>query len=180
MVLVLALVTPVSLARAGDTVTVTGRDTEVTIHPGDTILFTGGWGACTRGQVMAWARGAHLGVSLDGTVLETDVPWSVGPAPLPVPFPDPNPCMNGGRWVYWLDTDPSDWPNGMMGWRATWVFPLSFEEVGDFEVEAVAWTMHAGWPDGGDYDGDGKPDGTGPGPFVVGYGSWTIHVVAAP
>jgi hypothetical protein len=65
----------------------------------------------------------------------------------------------------------------MMLWRASWEFPLTFEVLGDFEVEVVSWTMHAGLPDGGDYDNDGKPDFTGPGPFEFGY-TVTIHVVA--
>ena len=136
--LALTITVPVS---AADTVRINPfHMTEATANAGDTVVLEVGWGACTRGLAQAFARAAQVAWSIDGVPFPTTPVWT---NPEPVTAAGPSPCVNGT----------------LTGWRTYGQYPTTFEP-GEYIVSVVVWTTHA-FLDGGDYDGDGKPDFTG-------------------
>ena len=120
------------------------RDGEVyIIGPGEVGVIRSGWGACTGGLVQAYIKASNYELALDDVLLLTpeqvDELW--GP---PEPFvPDPpyeDVCPGKTRPM-----------------RARWRHPLSGLAPGSYQLHSLIWTDHP-LIDGGDYDGDGRPD----------------------
>jgi hypothetical protein len=126
-------------AAANDTVVVNPwRMDEATANIGDTVLLEVGWGACTKGLVLAYTHAARIEWSINDVPFPTTPVWT---APVPVTASGPSTCVNGA----------------LTGWRAAAQYPTTFETPGIYSVRVVTWMTHV-LPDGGDYDGDGKPD----------------------
>ncbi len=138
--LCLAFTIAVPVAAATDTVRINPFHQETaTANVGDTVVLEVGWGACTRGLDQAFTRAAHVEWSIDDVPFPTTPGWTT-----PVPYSigeGPSPCMSGT----------------LTGWRTTSQTPTTFEATGTYIVRVVMWTTRA-LQDGGDYDGDGKPD----------------------
>jgi hypothetical protein len=108
-----------------------------------TILLGARWGACNKGLAQAWAETASLMYSVDGQALfasenESRQYWQ---APVIYPGGDPSRCL----------------PHTETIWIAYWQYELGTLELGDHPAHLSYWN-HGVPVDGGDYDGDGKPD----------------------
>ena len=120
------------------------RDGNVyTIGPGQIGVIRSGWGACTKGLVRAYIKASNYELALNGAPLLTpeqvDELW--GPMePLDPAPPDENVC-----------------PGKTKPMRARWRYPLTDLVPGEYVLHTLIWVDHP-LIDGGDYDGDGKPD----------------------
>jgi hypothetical protein len=133
--LALTIAVPVS---AADTVTIRpfSMDT-ATAKVGQTVVFSAGWGACTKGLDVAFTRAAHVEWSIDGKAFPTTTVWT---KPVPETSDAFSACLNGLSTIWWVSGQ----------------YPTTFE-AGTYIVSVVMSMTHP-LPDGGDYDGDGKPD----------------------
>ena len=133
--LALAIAVPVS---AADSVRINPfRMTEATANAGDTVVLEVGWGACTKGLDLAFTRAARVEWWIDGVPFPTTPVWT---KPVPETAVDPSSRTSGT----------------LTSWRTYGQYPTTFA-AGTYTVSVVMWTIHP-LPDGGDYDGDGKPD----------------------
>ncbi len=148
--LCLALTITVPVAAANTVVINPFDPATTTVAASDTVVLEVRWGACTRGLDQAFARAAHVAWSIDGAPFPTTPAWTAPEAQQPVVTSD---CVSGS----------------LTGWRTYDQHPTTFT-AGIHTVSVVMWTTHA-LPDGGDYDGDGKPDLFG-GPGVT----WTAEL----
>jgi hypothetical protein len=130
---------------------------EITIHSDQPIILGTGWGACTKGLVRAFIRGAALHWEINGEPifsydLEAQKYWGSitvsGTSDL---------CVVGDGTV----------------WRSDWRYPYGTLEPGDYSIFLEGSVRHR-LIDGGDYDGDGKPDR-----FIGVYTTYavTVHVI---
>lgn len=116
---------------------------EYTIGPGQLGVIRAGWGACSRGLVQAYINASNYELSLNDTTLLTpeqvDELWGpMGPF-VPAP-PNEDAC-----------------PGNTKPMRASWQYPLTDLAPGTYTLHTLIWIDHP-LIDGGDYDGDGKPD----------------------
>lgn len=107
------------------------------------ILLGARWGACTRGLAQGWAATADVAYAVDGQSIflnekESRDYWS---RPVLGDFIGENRCVNPTDTLWFVD----------------WSFELGKLSPGDYSVGFDYWNDHK-FPDGGDYDGDGRPD----------------------
>ena len=120
------------------------QDGSHSVGPNEDAVIHAGWGACSRGLVRSFTRAIEFEVTLDGSVILTpgDVDQLWGPIE---PRPDAvSACKNGKEIV-----------------GAEWRFVLPELSPGPHEVRTTIWSKRS-FIDGGDYDGDGRPDRFGP------------------
>jgi hypothetical protein len=143
-ILVLCLVIP--LASADDPVIITpyqgGPDFEV--EAGKDVFIRAGWSACTRGLTRAFSKNALLSMEIqqDGS------PYLVVEPPSREYWSDPFPAG--------LDTSPCVMKTDNY-WSVEWLYPLGALDPGTYDVHFLYYLEHK-FPDGGDYDGDGRID----------------------
>jgi hypothetical protein len=116
----------------------------VTVSPDQEILLGARWGACTIGLTIAFAKTATIDYAVDGQAIFASLDdsrnyWRL--PPVQVPWQGGSPCMN--------NSDP--------GWRVYWEYSIGALDPGDHPAHFGYWNDHL-QIDGGDYDGDGKPD----------------------
>jgi hypothetical protein len=109
----------------------------------DYVYIRAGWATCTYGLTQAFTRQANFTLSIDSETLISSRKaakdfWST-------PYP-----LGGGPVENCI-------PNTDTYYRAWWDYPLGYLEPGEYEGHFRYWQDHT-IPDGGDYDGDGKPD----------------------
>ena len=115
------------------------------IYPGEgeTGVIESGWGACTVGLVRVYIKASNYELALnDDTILtpeQVDTLWGPIEPEEPAP-PYEDVCKNKTA-----------------GFRASWRLALDWLEPGEYELHSRIWIDHT-LIDGGDYDGDGKPD----------------------
>ncbi len=117
----------------------------VQVSPNQVILLGARWGACSRGLAKAWAKTADVTYEIDGQPIimsldESRQYWSQSPEPE----------FNPEGWSACLN-------NTDTGWWVDWEYELGSLEPGDYPAHFDYWNDHLHL-DGGDYDGDGKPD----------------------
>lgn len=132
---------------------------EFTLDVGDTVLLGARWGACTRGLVQSARTALSFDYSLDDEPIAAEFAWT---NPVAVPRHPDLVCVVS--------------PNDDRGWRMTAEYPIVFDEPGDYVI-GVVLTLSRPVFDGGDYDGDGRPDRFS---GVLFEASSTVHVIAAP
>jgi len=139
-----------------------------TVEVGQTLLLGAHWGGCVPGLVTEFGRASVLEWSIDGEAIETPADWTRAIAvdwnPHPWAEPDFSACVSKVT----ARTAP-------YGYWAFWQYPVVFDAPGDHVIRLV-WSITHPMLDGGDYDGDGRPD-----IFGLDWGSddsITIHVVA--
>jgi hypothetical protein len=117
------------------------------IDTGDTVVIRAGWGACNPGLVRMFVNAVNFEVTLDDTIILTpeDVDDLWGKVTRYDPQPDWPECVGGGPRAY-----------------AEWRSELPMLEPGSYELRTRWWLEHP-IIDGGDYDGDGRPDQSRPG-----------------
>lgn len=163
-ILLLAIVL---VAIGATTAPSSAQPADQTVGVGETVWLRAGWGACYPGLAQAATKASVLEWSIDGVPIETQAAWS-RPAALdhdPHPGWEPPPgsrgCMGATLSEY--------------GYWSFWEYPIVFDVAGDFEVTRF-WTITHAVTDGGDWDGDGKPDVIRKG--TVWEDTFTVHVVA--
>ena len=113
------------------------------ISPGEMGVIEAGWGACTAGLVRVYINASNYELALnEETILtpeQVDMLW--GPIGHEEPEPGYEDVCN----------------NKTAGFRASWRFELDQLEPGEHVLHTRIWIDHT-LIDGGDYDGDGKPD----------------------
>jgi hypothetical protein len=118
-------------------------DGETTIGEGQVAVLRAGWGACSPGLVRAFTTAINFEVMLDGEQLL---------------MPEDVDDLWGAIEIY--DDPPSPF-EACLGKapraRAQWRYVLDDLPAGTYEVRTW-WWMHHTVTDGGDTDGDGKPD----------------------
>jgi hypothetical protein len=118
--------------------------TAVVFAPPDTeVVLRTGWGACTRGLTQAYTQRSETLLTINGEPLVPDQAASTeywGPIEPRYIGPE-NACVNGTDILY----------------VAFWEYSLGVLEPGEYFVE-FSWGLDQPFQDGGDYDGDGKPD----------------------
>lgn len=118
-------------------------DRVVTVTSDQIVILGARWGACSKGLAQAWARTASVMYSMEGQPLffsqkESRVYWS---RPVAVEGAPIETCVNHS------DT----------AWYVYWEYQLGNLPPGDHTARFDYWNDHLAI-DGGDYDGDGKPD----------------------
>jgi hypothetical protein len=116
----------------------------VTVSPDQEILLGARWGACTKGLSIAFAKTATVDYVIDEQAIFTSLDESRrywGLPPVPVASQGESPCMN----------------NSDTGWQVYWEYSIGTLSPGDHPANFGYWNDHL-QIDGGDYDGDGKPD----------------------
>jgi len=126
----------------------------ITVSQSQEILLGANWGACSEGLAQLWAKTANVAYVIDGQPIFTSLKesrkyWSS--PPIPVLSPGPTSCLNKS------DT----------GWWVYWKYDLGTLSPGDHPAQFDYWNDPPKI-DGGDYDGDGKPDK---------FGSWHIDFI---
>lgn len=113
-----------------------------TVQAGETILLGARWGSCTEGLAWSATKSLVFDYYLDDQLLETDFVWS-GPVQVPDgTFPgDASGCRN---------------PAGSM-WGVFATSPLVINTPGEYQLRVVV-SYGRPFVDGGDWDGDGRPD----------------------
>lgn len=113
------------------------------IGPGQLGVIQSGWGACTGGLVQSYIKASNYELALDGVPLLTpeQVNELWGPMGPFVPAPPYEDAC----------------PGKAKPMRASWRYPLTGLGPGVYELHSLIWTDHP-LIDGGDYDGDGRPD----------------------
>jgi len=116
----------------------------VQVSPNQVILLGARWGACTRGLAQGWAKTANVAYEIDGqpiftTLTESRQYWSQ--QPVPVPAQEDSACVNNTDTAWWV----------------YWEYELGTLDLGDHSAHFDYWNDRLAI-DGGDYDGDGKPD----------------------
>jgi hypothetical protein len=158
--LALSVAAPAAAVDTGSTVRINPfHMATASADAGDTVVLEVGWGACTKGLAQMFSRAAIVAWSIDGEPLATTPVWTKPEAEAPLPDGVTTSCVNGSR----------------IGWRTYGRYPTTFEP-GVYTVSVAMWTTHAS-PDGGDYDGDGRPDFTGPGGW---YGEASMELTVNP
>jgi len=119
-------------------------DRIITVSQDQEILLGARWGACTKGLSHAWAVTTDVAYEIDGQPVfasldDTRQYWSL--PPVPVVVSGPSPCLN----------------NSKVGWYVYWEYELGTLSPGDHSAHFEYWNDHL-LIDGGDYDGDGRPD----------------------
>ena len=115
---------------------------EYVVSEGDFIYIRARWGACTYGLTQAFTKQANI--ILEGPLAsvssrkEAKVYWA---KPVPTALGDISDCV----------------PNTDTLYLSLWDYPIGELSPGRYDYHFVYWTDHS-FPDGGDYDGDGKPD----------------------
>lgn len=144
----LVLVVAVSIAAADDTVRIWPHVFQngdvVPVGSGQTILIREGWLACTRGLTEAFRRASVVGMTVnDGS----GSPLTIGPP-------------GSEYWTpvtaFGTDAETCVMHTGSL-WRTDWTYPLGVLPDGEYQVHFL-WYTTSPVPDGGDYDGDGRPD----------------------
>jgi len=139
--LALLLSMMLSTATAQEEVEITvWNDGQTTIEPGQVAVLHAGWAACNKGLVYAWMNASYFEVWLDGELLLTadqvyDLWGSVQPSPAAEVVCIPKPNFHSAEWRYALADLPA----------------------GEYELRSISTVTHP-VHDGGDYDGDGRPD----------------------
>jgi len=116
---------------------------DIYVPLGDSIIIRSGWGACTRGLAQAWTKQNEISLWFNGESVfsypkESQSFWG---EPESFLIPDGSSCIN--------DVDS--------GWRVYWEYPLGELTKGIYTIHYEENVDHP-FLDGGDYDGDGKPD----------------------
>lgn len=139
----LVLVTGAAGDESTEVVISVARNGSYTIQEGDIVVLRAGWGACSPGLVRAYIAASNWEVTLDSEPLlaphDVDALW--GPVEI-IENPPPawEACVGVGR--------PA---------RAEWRYVLPGLESGTYVLDTRWWTDHP-LIDGGDYNGDGRPD----------------------
>jgi len=116
---------------------------DIYVPLGDNVIIRTGWGACTRGLAQAWTKQNKISFWVNGESVfslpkEAQVFWG---EPESFLLPDGSSCVN--------DVDS--------GWRVYWEYPFGELAEGTYIIHYEENVDHP-FLDGGDYDGDGKPD----------------------
>jgi hypothetical protein len=119
------------------------KDQTYHIHPGQIGVIESGWGACTAGLVRVYIKVSNYELALNGETILTpeqvDTLWG------PIEHHEPDPGYE----------DVCN--NKTAGFRASWRYALDGLQPGEYDLHSRIWIDHT-LIDGGDYDGDGKPD----------------------
>ena len=116
---------------------------DIYVPLGDSIIIRTGWAACTRGLAQAWTKQNKISLWVNGESMfsspdEARLFWS---DPESYPFPSESSCVNDQE----------------SGWAVYWEYPLGELAEGTYTIHYEENVDHP-FLDGGDYDGDGKPD----------------------
>ena len=116
---------------------------DIYVPLGDNVIIRSGWGACTRGLAQAWTNQNEISLWVNGESVFSSLRESKSFWGEPESFllPDESSCIN--------DVDS--------GWRVYWEYPLGELAEGTYNIHYEENVDHP-FLDGGDYDGDGKPD----------------------
>ena len=127
-----------------------GQYDGTTVEVGQTLLLGNHWGGCVPGLVTEYAKASVHTWSINGEPLATAAAWTRAIAvdlnPHPWAEPDMSACV--GQAAARL---------APYGFWAFWQYPIVFSEPGDYVIQLVS-TITRPVLDGGDYDGDGRPD----------------------
>jgi hypothetical protein len=148
LLLCLLIVAVASLVQAESeplVITPYRSEPEIYTSAGREVIIRAGWGACTRGLAQASVHASTISMEID----YNGIPWvTVEP-----------PSRN-----YWNQPESTDFTglnacvmNTKFGWWTEWLYSLGMLEAGTYDVHFF-WTFTHPIPDGGDYDGDGRPD----------------------
>ena len=118
-------------------------DPEIEITSNQEVILGARWGACSRGLAQAIHSSAGLGWAMNDVTLfssqkEVKQYWG---SPIPTDIGEESCIAGDGRQVWWMH----------------WRYSLGYLEPGDYEIRLHYWLARP-TIDGGDYDGDGRPD----------------------
>ncbi len=142
-----------------------------TVDVGQTLLLGAHWGGCVPGLVTEFGKASVLVWTIDGNPVAAPAAWTraiavqQNPHPRVPGGPDMSACVSQvaartAPYRYW----------------AFWQYPVVFTAGGVHVIRLVGTANHP-WLDGGDYDGDGRPDMFGR--DWISDSSITTHVVPA-
>ena len=116
---------------------------DIYVPLGDNIIIRSGWGACTRGLAQAWTKQNKISLWVNGESVfsSSEESRSFWGEPESYLFPGESSCINDKN----------------TGWRVYWDYPLGELTEGTYTIHYEENVDHP-FLDGGDYDGDGKPD----------------------
>jgi len=148
-----------------------GQYDGTTVEVGQTLLLGNHWGGCVPGLVTEYTRASAHAWSINGEPLATPADWTHAIA---VDW-NPHPWVPGGPDMSACVSQVAA-RTTTYGFWAFWQYPVVFSAPGDYVVRLVS-TLARPVLDGGDYDGDGRPDIFGR--DWLSDSSITIHVVPA-
>ena len=121
----------------------TDGSVDIYVPLGDSMIIRTGWGACTWGLAQAWTKQNEISLWVNGEPMfsspkEAQLFWG---KPESFLLPGESSCINDKN----------------SGWRVYWEYPLGDLAEGVCTIHYEENVDHL-FLDGGDYNGDGKPD----------------------
>lgn len=119
---------------------------------GQEVVIRAGWAACTRGLTEAFTHAAAVSMQVD----YDGAPWLNVEPPSREYWSRPQPSGNSTSACVMQTSNY---------WSTQWLYSLGTLEAGEYSLHFV-YTISHPLPDGGDYDGDGRPDLFTPETFI--------------